>query len=143
MSVASVRPDRRAFLGAAGGLLGLGFDLRAAQAEARQSRFRNIREVPSVPVRCIQVDSPSHLYLAGRACVPTSPASGRTGPERPPPPGTSRSPSTCEREEGWPSWARESVPSALTRPPAFPAAEDPLSLGTGHPRKRPHHRPTI
>src|SRR4051812_48862344 len=52
MSVASVPPDRRAFLGAAGGLLGLGFDLRTAQAEARQSRFRNIREVPSVCPYC-------------------------------------------------------------------------------------------
>jgi replicative DNA helicase len=27
--------------------------------------------VPSVPTRCIQVDSPSHLYLAGRSLVPT------------------------------------------------------------------------
>jgi replicative DNA helicase len=27
--------------------------------------------VQSVPVRCIQVDSPAHLYLAGRGCVPT------------------------------------------------------------------------
>jgi replicative DNA helicase len=26
---------------------------------------------PSVPVRCIEVDSPSHLYLAGHAMVPT------------------------------------------------------------------------
>jgi len=30
-----------------------------------------IDPVPSVPVRCIQVDSPSHLYLAGRKMVPT------------------------------------------------------------------------
>ncbi len=27
--------------------------------------------VPSVPVRCIQVDSPSHLYLASKAFIPT------------------------------------------------------------------------
>lgn len=27
--------------------------------------------IPSVPVRCIQVDSPSHLFLAGEAMVPT------------------------------------------------------------------------
>jgi len=33
--------------------------------------IREVRPVPSVPVRCIQVDSPKHLYLAGRACVPT------------------------------------------------------------------------
>jgi replicative DNA helicase len=31
----------------------------------------DVRPVRSVPVRCIQVDSPSHLYLAGRACIPT------------------------------------------------------------------------
>jgi hypothetical protein len=30
-----------------------------------------IRPVPSVPVRCISVDSPSHLYLVGQSCVPT------------------------------------------------------------------------
>lgn len=30
-----------------------------------------IRPVPSVPVRCIEVDSPEHLYLAGESCVPT------------------------------------------------------------------------
>jgi len=30
-----------------------------------------VREIESVPVRCIQVDSPSHLYLAGRGLIPT------------------------------------------------------------------------
>jgi replicative DNA helicase len=40
-------------------------------ARSRERRVAAIREVPSVPVRCIQVDSPDHLYLAGRACVPT------------------------------------------------------------------------
>lgn len=30
-----------------------------------------VREVESVPVRCIMVDSPSHLYLAGSAMIPT------------------------------------------------------------------------
>jgi recombination protein RecA len=30
-----------------------------------------VEPVPSVPVRCIQVDHPSHTYLAGRECVPT------------------------------------------------------------------------
>src|SRR5829696_2966612 len=52
MSDTSLRPDRRAFFGAAAGLLGLGFDLRAAQAEVRQSRFRNTREVPGVCPYC-------------------------------------------------------------------------------------------
>ena len=31
----------------------------------------SIREVESVPVRCITVDSPSHLYLAGASMIPT------------------------------------------------------------------------
>ncbi|WP_435172469.1 replicative DNA helicase [Actinacidiphila sp. bgisy145] len=29
------------------------------------------REVPSVPVRCVQVDNPDHMYLATRSMVPT------------------------------------------------------------------------
>lgn len=40
----------------------------------RPSETRRIVDVvptASVPVRCIQVDSPNHLYLAGRACIPT------------------------------------------------------------------------
>lgn len=39
-----------------------------------KKRFRyitHIEEVPSVPVKCIQVDSPSHLYLAGKSFIPT------------------------------------------------------------------------
>lgn len=31
----------------------------------------DVRRVPSVPVRCIEVDSTSHLYLASRACIAT------------------------------------------------------------------------
>jgi replicative DNA helicase len=30
-----------------------------------------VRPVPSVPVRCVEIDHPSHLYLASRAMVPT------------------------------------------------------------------------
>jgi replicative DNA helicase len=30
-----------------------------------------VREVPSVPVRCVQVDAPDSLYLAGRSMIPT------------------------------------------------------------------------
>jgi replicative DNA helicase len=30
-----------------------------------------VRPAPSVPVRCVQVDSMDHLYLAGRAMIPT------------------------------------------------------------------------
>jgi Rad3-related DNA helicase len=39
-----------------------------------RNRFRYvvaIREVPSRPVRCIQVNAPSHLYLAGQSMIPT------------------------------------------------------------------------
>ncbi|WP_257155770.1 MULTISPECIES: replicative DNA helicase [Streptomyces] len=36
------------------------------------SRFiTDVRPVPSVPVRCVQVDNPDHLYLATRSMVPT------------------------------------------------------------------------
>jgi replicative DNA helicase len=31
----------------------------------------DVRPVPSVPVRCVQVDNRDHLYLAGRAMIPT------------------------------------------------------------------------
>lgn len=30
-----------------------------------------VRQIESVPVKCIQVDSPSHLYLAGKEMIPT------------------------------------------------------------------------
>jgi replicative DNA helicase len=33
--------------------------------------FADVRPVPSQPVRCVQVDSPDHLYLAGRGMIPT------------------------------------------------------------------------
>lgn len=36
------------------------------------SRFiTDVREVPSVPVRCVEIDHPSHLYLATDAMIPT------------------------------------------------------------------------
>jgi DNA segregation ATPase FtsK/SpoIIIE-like protein len=38
---------------------------------ARRRYVVDVRPVESVPVRCIQVDSPSRLYLASRACIPT------------------------------------------------------------------------
>ncbi|MEU8798136.1 replicative DNA helicase [Spirillospora sp. NPDC048819] len=31
----------------------------------------DVRRVPSVPVRCVQVDNDDHMYLAGRSCIPT------------------------------------------------------------------------
>jgi recombination protein RecA len=45
-----------------------------AAVRAGQARLRYVaavEPVPSVPVRCIQVDHPSHTYLAGRECIPT------------------------------------------------------------------------
>jgi DNA segregation ATPase FtsK/SpoIIIE-like protein len=43
----------------------------APRSSTRQRYIVDVRPVPSVPVRCIQVDSPSRLYLASRSCVPT------------------------------------------------------------------------
>ncbi|MCB0929157.1 MAG: replicative DNA helicase [Mycolicibacterium insubricum] len=34
-------------------------------------RITRVRRVPTVPVRCVQVDNPEHLYLAGRGMIPT------------------------------------------------------------------------
>jgi len=31
----------------------------------------SVIEIPSVPTRCLQVDSPSSLYLVGKGCIPT------------------------------------------------------------------------
>jgi hypothetical protein len=52
----------------------LGRKLERVREGGRFRRFRYVvavRPVPSVPVRCIAVDSLSHLYLAGRGMVPT------------------------------------------------------------------------
>jgi replicative DNA helicase len=48
--------------------------LRARRCWKREQVSRYIvdaRLVPSVPVRCVQVDSPDRLYLAGRSMIPT------------------------------------------------------------------------
>ncbi|HTP16470.1 MAG TPA: replicative DNA helicase [Streptosporangiaceae bacterium] len=48
--------------------------LRARREWDREqvSRFIvDVRQVPSRPVRCVQVDSPDQLYLAGRGMIPT------------------------------------------------------------------------
>ncbi|HLS73475.1 MAG TPA: replicative DNA helicase [Actinomycetaceae bacterium] len=38
----------------------------------RTSRFiTSVRRVDSVPVRCVEIDHPSHLYLASRSMIPT------------------------------------------------------------------------
>lgn len=48
--------------------------LRKAGSQAARQRRRYItcvEPVDSVPVRCIQVDSPSHLFLCGKSFIPT------------------------------------------------------------------------
>jgi DNA segregation ATPase FtsK/SpoIIIE-like protein len=42
-----------------------------ATSTARWRYITDVRPIASVPVRCIAVSSPSHLYLASRACIPT------------------------------------------------------------------------
>ncbi|MGB3698749.1 MAG: replicative DNA helicase [Gordonia sp. (in: high G+C Gram-positive bacteria)] len=41
------------------------------RGSVRARRVVSVRAVPSVPVRCVEVDNISHLYLAGEAMVPT------------------------------------------------------------------------
>ena len=43
----------------------------ATTPRVRQRMIIAVREVPSVPVRCVQVDAPDSLYLASRSMVPT------------------------------------------------------------------------
>jgi len=43
----------------------------ATQDQVRQRVIVGVRKVPSVPVRCVQVDAPDSLYLAGRSMIPT------------------------------------------------------------------------
>lgn len=44
---------------------------RLAHTRSRLRYIVECRPVPSVPVRCIQVDSQRRMFLAGRECVPT------------------------------------------------------------------------
>ncbi|MEV5827238.1 replicative DNA helicase [Spirillospora sp. NPDC052242] len=44
---------------------------RVVLGDAQARRIVDVRPVPSVPVRCVQVDNDDHMYLAGRSCVPT------------------------------------------------------------------------
>lgn len=50
--------------------------IRPVAKKTFQRTIVAINEVPSVPVRCIRVASPSHLFLAGKACIPTHNTSG-------------------------------------------------------------------
>jgi replicative DNA helicase len=56
-----------------GSRVGFGTDAPGAPAGRSSPRhaIRSILPVPSVPVRCIAVDSPRHVYLAGESMIPT------------------------------------------------------------------------
>jgi hypothetical protein len=41
------------------------------QARSQRRYIVDVRSIPSVPVRCIQVNAVSSLYLASRSCIPT------------------------------------------------------------------------
>ena len=44
---------------------------KTRSTQTARRRIVSVTPIPSMPVRCISVDSASHLYLAGRAMVPT------------------------------------------------------------------------
>ena len=44
---------------------------RFSVARSNMRYIVDVRKVPSVPVRCVQVDNADHLYLAGESMVPT------------------------------------------------------------------------
>lgn len=44
---------------------------RRSESRLAQRRIVGVRSVPTRPVRCIEVDSPSHLFLAGTSMIPT------------------------------------------------------------------------
>ncbi|MFK4083222.1 replicative DNA helicase [Kribbella sp. NPDC020789] len=48
-----------------------GHGFPAALAGEGDRRIEWIDEVPSVPVRCVEVDNAAHLYLAGKTMIPT------------------------------------------------------------------------
>jgi hypothetical protein len=49
----------------------LGAKAQGRPTEALRRRIVNIEAVPPIPVRCISVDSPNHLFLAGEGMIPT------------------------------------------------------------------------
>ncbi len=58
-------------IAAAGSMARYGDDRGGAALMAPVLQIDAVRRVRSVPVRCVQVDNESHLYLAGRGMVPT------------------------------------------------------------------------
>lgn len=59
------------YAGGKGGAGGIRF------VRSRRNKIIDVQEIESVPVRCIQVDSPSHLYLAGCGMIPTHNTTGQ------------------------------------------------------------------
>src|SRR6201987_1475632 len=58
-------------IAAAGSLARYGNRAGATALMSPVLQVDGVRPVPSVPVRCVQVDNPAHLYLAGRGMIPT------------------------------------------------------------------------
>lgn len=44
---------------------------KSRASEVTRRRVVDVRKIDPVPVRCIQVDSPNHLFLAGQGMIPT------------------------------------------------------------------------
>jgi replicative DNA helicase len=49
----------------------LGRQTTGARSTTRDRFISDVRPIPSVPVRCVQVDNAEHMYLAGRSWIPT------------------------------------------------------------------------
>ncbi|MEV4575256.1 replicative DNA helicase [Nonomuraea jabiensis] len=45
--------------------------VRAANPATRVRYIVDVRPIDSQPVRCVEVDNADHMYLAGKACIPT------------------------------------------------------------------------
>jgi hypothetical protein len=45
--------------------------IRPVALKAKHRTIVAVNPVPSVPVKCIKVDSPTHLFLCGEGCIPT------------------------------------------------------------------------
>lgn len=53
--------------------------IRSVALKAKRRYIVDVRPVDSVPVRCIRVANPSHLYLVGKSCIPTHNTYGCSG----------------------------------------------------------------
>ena len=58
-------------IAAGGSVVGSGDHAGATTLMAPVLQVHRVRPVSSVAVRCVQVDNPAHLYLAGRGMIPT------------------------------------------------------------------------